>query len=349
MLAILILCTFQAISQDIQKIKVQITPWYQNKPAAVSISFDDANYTQYTSAFAVLERFKIKGTFSIVGEWVNEQPGYSSEPGSFEIKKMGWPQFLELFNHGHELAAHGYFHEKYNKQQPVPDLVMEMQKIKLLIESKTNSTVFTLNYPYSYASGNIPEAAREAGFLFGRTGLDTINPSTPPNMYLLASKAILSNDIPDSSMFREWIDQSKGNWLILMYHHFFQQDSKEMEIMRMHDVKNSYSLPPEALEKQIKVIVDAGYWIAPVSEIGRYIVQRDNTVLRCHSSKKKIFIYTITNLDKNIYNRPLTLEVDLPWKRVKIQGSLDDGIFETRNNKLFINVLPEEELILSKK
>lgn len=314
----------------------------------MSISFDDASYTQYTSAYPILERHKIKGTFSVVGEWVNEQPSYSAEPGSFEIKKMGWQQLLELFDHGHELAAHGYSHEKYDKQLPVPDLVVEMKKIKSLIEARTHSKVFTLNYPYSFASGNILEAAREAGYLFGRTGFDTINPSTPPSMYLLASKAILNIEIPDSIMFQDWIDQAKGNWLILMYHHLFPEDSKEMEIIRSHEVTNYYSLPPEAFEKQIEAIMAAGYWIAPISEIGKYIAERDNTEMRTFAFKKKIYLYMVTNLDKAIYDQPLTLEVDVPWKRVKIEGSLNDGIFETQNNKLFISVLPENELILSK-
>jgi len=329
-------------------IKAQITPWYQNKPGAVSISFDDASYTQYTSAYPLLEKYKIKGTFSVVGEWVNEQPGYSAEPGSFEIKKMGWQQLLELFDHGHELAAHGYNHEKYDKQLPVPDLVVEMEKIKSLIESRTHTKVLTLNYPYSFASGNIPEAAREAGYLFGRTGLDTINPSTPPSMYLLATEAILRIEMPDSIMFKKWIGQAKGNWLILMYHHLFPEDSKEMEIIRSHEVTNYYSLPPEAFEKQIEAVMTAGYWIAPISEIGKYITERDNTTIRTIAFKKKIFIYTVTILDRSIYDRPLTLEVDIPWKRVKIEGSLNDGIFKTLNNKLFISVVLENQLILSK-
>jgi len=347
-LAILISSTCHAFGQNAHMIKAQFTPWYQNKPGAVSISFDDASYTQYTSAYPILEKYKIKGTFSVVGEWVKEQPGYSAEPGSFEIKKMGWQQLSELFEHGHELAAHGFNHEKYDKQLPVPDLVVEMEKIKSLIESRTHTKVLTLNYPYSFASGNIPEAAREVGYLFGRTGLDTINPPTPPSMYLLATEAILRIEIPDSIMFKKWIDQAKGNWLILMYHHLFPGDSKEMEIIRSHEVTNYYSLPPEAFEKQIEAVIAAGYWIAPISEIGKYITERDNTEIRSIACRNQIYIYTVTNLDKQIYNQPLTLEIKVPWKKVRVVGSLNDGIFQTQNNTLYIDVMPEVELILSK-
>jgi hypothetical protein len=345
---VLINITIYVSGQNSHVVSVKITPWYQNKPGAVSISFDDASYSQYTSAYPILEKYHLKGTFSMVGEWVDEQPGYTAEPGFFEIKRMGWEQLLELYNHGHELAAHGYNHQKYDKQLPVSELVVEMKKIKTLIESRTNSPVFTLNYPYSYASGNIPEAAREAGYLFGRTGLDTINPPAPENMYLLASMAVLNSDQPDSSEFQDWINQSKGNWLILMYHHLFPLESKEMDIIRSHHVEYSYSLLPEDFENQIKALAASGYWIAPISEIGRYIAERDSTVLRTIILKKKVYVYTDTDLDKNIYNLPLTLEIIVPWKKVKIEGSLSDGIFQTQDNKLLISVLPESQLILSK-
>lgn len=348
LLIFLISITCHVFSQRRTELKATITTWYQNKPGAVSISFDDAGYTQYSFAYPVLERHNIKGTFSIVGEWVAEQPLYTAEPDQFEIQKMGWQQLLELHDHGHELAAHGYYHVRYDKFAPVPDLAVEMRKIRTLIETRTNSRVFTLNYPYSFASGNIPEAAREAGFMFGRTGLDTINPPAPYNMYLLATHVILNSEKPDPTLFRNWCDQAKGNWLILMYHHFFPLKSKEMELIRLHDVDYSYSIPPETFEKQIQTLIGTGYWIAPVSEVGKYITERDNTEVRTIRCRDQIYIHTVTNLDKELYDRPLTLEVTTPWKKVCVEGSLNDGVFQTENNMLYIDFMPETELILTK-
>ena len=345
---IIIFSIHNAYGQKHNSVKAHFTTWYQNKPGAVSISFDDASFTQYKYAYPVLEKFNLKATFSLVGEWTTENPGYSSEPGCFDIQKMGWIQLTELFNNGHEIAAHGYYHQKYDKHMSVPDLAMEMKKIKTLIESKTHAVVYTLHYPYSYASVNIPVAAKEAGFLFGRTGLDTVNSAYPPDMHLLATHVILNNELPDSVKFQEWIDQAKGNWLILIYHHLFPDHSKEMELLRYHKVQNCYSLLPETFEKQMEKIVATGYWVAPIASIGKYIAERNNTEIRTVKCKKKIYIYTFTNLDTNIYNQPLTIEIELKWKKVKIAGSLHDGVFETQDNKLLVNILPENELILSK-
>lgn len=334
--------------QKSNPVSARITTWYQNKSGAVSVSFDDACYSQYTYAYPVLEKLDIKATFSVVGEWTADEPSNSAEPGSFEIKKMGWLQLLELYDHGHELAAHGYRHEKYDKLLPVSDLADQMKQIKSVVESRTEASGYTMNYPYSYASGNIPLAAQEAGYLFGRTGLDTINPPSPVNMYLLATHVILNESLPDSLAFQNWLEKSKGNWLILMYHHLFDFGSKEMEIIRMHKVEHSYSLTPGQFEKQMNALVATDCWIAPISTIGKYITERDNTEIRVIKTRKKIYINTFTNLNKNVYNQPLTIEVEILWKKTSVEGSRNDGIFKTEDNKLYIDVYPEKQIILTK-
>lgn len=337
------------IQQDLtcqNQLHAYFTTWYQNKPGAISVTFDDASYSQYITAYPVLEKLNIKATFSVVGEWVQDEPSCSAEKESFEIKKMGWTQLIELFNHGHELAAHGFAHEKYDKKSTVAELAEEMKTIKYLIEEKTGSAVFTMNYPYSYASGNIPPAAKEAGYLFGRTGLDTINPSSPENIYLLASQAILNENLPDSIMFKEWIDQANGNWLILMYHHLFEMNAKEMEIIRSHHVAYSYSVCPEYFEWQMETVAASGCWIAPVCNIGKYLTERDNTFLGIEQKKTKIVIKTRTQLDTKVYDHPLTVQIEIPWTKVKIKGSMDDGIKEVKDDKLFIDVQPGAKVII---
>jgi len=326
----------------------EITGWFQDKKGAVSITFDDADYTQFTDAYPVLTKHGIKATFSVVGEWVGEEPSYASEDDSYEILKMGWPQLLELHEQGHELAAHGYRHEKYDKLMPVPELADRMKQIKNLIESRTQAPVHTINYPYSYASVNIPEAAREAGYLFGRTGLDTVNPPSPSNMYLLASHAILNETSPDSITFRQWIDEAKGNWLILMYHHLFEEGSGELDIMRTHGVQYTYSLTPAHFGKQIETLISSGCWLAPVCSVGKYIVERGNTEIHIAKFGRKVHIYSTTSLDKGVYNQPLTLKIRSPWRKIRVEGSLSDGTYESTDDSMLINFFPGSEIVLNK-
>lgn len=344
--AILISLQLSGQQQDIFSAK--FTTWYQNKPGAVSVSFDDAGYSQYIYAYPVMEQYGFKGTFSIVGEWVQDDTSRFAEPGFFGINRMGWKQLLELKDHGHELAAHGMLHKKYDKYAPVPELAAMMNEIKSLIESKSGGRVFTMHYPYSFASENIPLAAREAGYLFGRSGLDTLNAANPGNMYLLASQAMLNNEVPDSALFMKWMEQAENNWLILMYHHFFTKESGEEAIMQSHDVYNTYSVTPENFTRQMEMLASTGYWVGTISEVGKYIIQREASEIIIKAGKRKIILTVGSSLDKAVFDQPMTIELNVPWLEYHVKGSLNDGFFSEGKKMIYLNVLPGQKVILSK-
>ena len=344
----IIIFLFSGFAVNGQKFSVEVCKWYQNKEGAISISFDDASYTQYEYAYPILEKYNIKATISLVGEWTHEKPTYSSEAGNFEIKKMGWNEIAELNNHGYEIAAHGYKHAKYNKHLPKTEIIQQMKEVKELIENNINTRVYTLHYPYSFTSYKIIEAAKEAGFLFCRTGRDSINPASPSDINFLYSKVILNNNKPDINQFSQWINQTNGKWLILMYHHLFPESSKETKIMEYHKVKNTYSVFPETFEEQIGIIANSNYWAAPISTIGKYIIERDNLKIKTKKIGKNIIINTETEIDTSIYNQAISLKITLPWHKVSVKGSTNDKIYEVKNNELLIDFIPGKTVKIRK-
>ncbi len=347
-LIIFLLFILTSITAQNKKFSAEITPWYQDKQGAVSISFDDASYTQYKYAFPVLKNYGFKATFSLVGEWTFENPQYSAEEGMFEIKKMGWQQIRELQKNGNEIAAHGYKHKQYKKFAPVEQLTAEMKKIKELIEEKTQTKIFTLHYPYSFTSDNIVKATKKAGFLFGRTGYQEVVSNKNFNRFLLSSMAIINDTIPNNNEFKNWLDSAKGNWLILMYHHLFPKNSKEMNIMNYHHVTNTYSLFPETFEKQINMLSKKNYWVAPIHKIGKYFIERKNTKLRFRKICHHIKIKTYTDLDTSVYDQKLTLKIYLPWKKVKVKQNGNTRIIEIKDNMILIDFTPGEIIKLRK-
>ena len=339
--------------QEKNEFEAEISTWHQNKKGAISISFDDAGYTQYTYAYPILEKYNMKATFSVVGEWTQEKPSFSAELGSFEIKKMGWQQIIELHRHGHEIAAHGYKHQRYNRFSTIPELVTKMKKIKHLIENKIHAPIYTLHYPYSFISDSIIRATEVAGFLFGRAGKTKnlfVNAKTPQNFYLLVSNPILNDTTPSINGFINWTKQANGNWLIIMYHHLFPKNSKEMSIMNYHHVTNTYSLFPETFEKQMKLIANSEYWVAPIADVGKYIIERENTTLTLNMiNTNTLAINSKTLLDTTIYNFPLTLTIKLPWNKIQVTGSASDGNYKVSDNQLILYFLPKQTIIITKK
>ena len=327
----------------------RICTWYQDKDAAVSVSFDDACFTQFTYAYPVLEKYDIKATFSLVGEWTHDEPTFSAEPEAFEIKKMGWEQLRTLSKHGHELAAHGMHHRPYKRNASTDSLARDMRQVKELIESHTGANVYTIHYPYSLTSDSITKAAQKAGYLFGRTGEMEINPDTPANFYLLSSEAILNDTTPNLEAYKNWLVQAQGKWLILMYHHLFPRASKAMHIMNYHHVRHTYSLFPSTFDKQMQILSASGYWVAPIADVGRYIQERNATNISTTKFFRTYKIKTNSCLNSGIYPVPLSIKVHIPWKKVVVKGSLHDGLYKVVDGTLVLDFMPGDTLIIKKK
>jgi peptidoglycan/xylan/chitin deacetylase (PgdA/CDA1 family) len=331
-----------------QTISAEVCTWKNDKPAAVSISFDDASFTQYKFAYPILSKFGFKATYGLVVEWTKENPSYSSEPGMFLIKKMGWKQIRELYKSGNEIASHGYRHKKYDKHLPLKTLVSQIKKSKTAIEAKLNGKCYTIHYPYSFANEKIAKAAEEAGFLFGRTGKQNFNSATPPNMRLLNSYAILNDTIPTLNEFANLLDEAKDKWLILMYHHLFPKCSREIHILKFHNVVNTYSLYPETFEKQIKILKEKNYWVAPIEKIGKYIIERKNSKLTIVSKGSSFELKLNSKADTTLYNEPLTIKIKLDWEKVRVLQSKVIKNYKVHRGILLLNVLPGKSIKVEK-
>lgn len=326
----------------------RFTKWYMDKQGAISISFDDASYGQYEYAIPTLDKYELKASFGVVGEWTYNNPTVSADGDNFGIKKMGWTQIRELHENGHEISAHGYEHKPYNPDQPDIDLINQMVKIKDLIEKNIKAPISTLHYPYSFTRHNIIKSAKDVGFVFGRTSEERINEVHNSNMNLLFSKTILNSDDPSMHDLENWLKNAEENWLIILYHHIFPEDSKEMKLFNFHNVYNRFSTTPEMFEKQIRLLRNSDYWIAPISSVGKYIVERENSKIISHNYGNKIILSFENNLDSKFYDQPLSVEFTTNWKIIKISGSTSDGIHNTRNNKIIFNVQPNTEIILER-
>lgn len=323
----------------------RITDWFENKHGAISVSFDDASMTQYTEGVPVLDKYGIKATFAVISGWMNENPSLSAEKGNFSIEKFGWKQARELLENGHEIASHNEFHIKLDTV-PADRVYDMMLNSRLTIEQNINHPVYTFVFPYSSTKDFLFPLTVKAGYLFARTGTDQTNIKNNLDFSRLATVAIYNENNPTPEEFKEKIDSAYDKWIILNYHHIFPDDSKEMNLLRYHNVTNTYSITPAMFERQMRLARNSGHWIAPISTIGRYIRQKENSRLEITDHDDRILVKIVNDLDRNIYNIPLTIEFTTGWSVVKVSNSLNDGIYNPRNNKIYINVLPNEEIII---
>ena len=108
----------------------------------------------------------------------------------------------------------------------------------------------------------------------------------------------------------------------------------------------TYSVTPETFKKQVRLIRNSDYWVAPINVVGRYVKEREVSVLEFTNHDNKIILKVKNDLDTAVYNIPITVMFTTDWKIVKVINSADDGIYNPRNNIVLLNLYPNREVIL---
>lgn len=322
-----------------------ICPYYENKSGAISLTFDDMDYNQYIYALPLLNKYHIKANFGVVQDWIKSHPMFIAEEGGFALKRMGVEQIREIVSSGHEISFHGGKHQSY-KNRNAQEIEAELIQSKKELEQLLNTHISVIHYPYSATSPSIIAAAQKAGFLFGRAGDTPPANENTPNYMKLPTIVVYNSQTPTPRMLDSLLKQRTGLWTIFLYHHIFPHDSKEYQLFNKHNVTHNYTITPDELNAHIRLIRNSDYWIAPISEVGKYIMLRNSVKLKTERKGNVIVLHLSSPLNTDIYNHPLTIEYTTSYKRFRIRNAISDGIYTARDQKLRFNVYPNQDVTL---
>ncbi len=324
-----------------------ICNYYENRKGAISLSFDDAGFTQFQFALPELNKYFLKASFGIMDSWLQESPALFADEGSFKIKRLGINEVKEMLAGGHEISIHGLLHNNSDIDSGADNMSEYLKDAKIRLEQRLNTKLRTILFPHADFDKSFISAIENSGLLFGRSGLDNWGSNQYGNINNNYLKSILiTKNFPDQHQLDSIIKQGRGKWTIFSYHHFFPANSNEYKLSESGRYNNSFSIVPDAFKKQIRLIRNSGYWIAPVSAIGKYISEKENSEIRTTRYSNLIFLTIINKLDGNIYDQPLTIEFLTPARKVRISGSTTDGVYDNRNGIIYFNAMPNKEVTI---
>ncbi len=321
----------------IEKEEFTIAPFYDNKPGAISILFDGSDYSQYETALPVLNKYQIKATFGAVDEWVNNSSSTVTEDNGLKIKKMGWIQLTELLQTEHEIALQLLPHEN-NKRLSAMNQAMNLKAQKKGLESKLASPVSTIYYTNNLKKIDWASTLKNSGFLFG-CNMDTTAIESMKSRYALTPLSALSHSLQslDSMLLSE-----NNKWQIFQYPHFSEATYKK-KVTRKEDRNNLTTA--ELFERQIRLIRNSNSWIAPIAVVGKYVEERNVSVIKSTSHNNVIFL-TVVNTLSNEFNQTLTIVYATGHRKIKISKSPADGIYEAKNGVIYFQVIPNKEITI---
>ena len=327
--------------------KFSICNFYENRKGAISLSFDDAGFTQFQFALPELNKYYLKASFGITDFWLQESPTLFADEGSFKIKRLGINEVKEMIAAGHEISMHGLLHNNSYINPESDNKYSFLKNAKIKLEQRLNTKFLTIHFPHSDFDKSVVSDIENAGLLFGRSGLDNTGSNQSGNINFSYLKSILiTKNFPDQHQLDSIIKQGRGKWTIFSYHHFFPFNSNEYKLLESGRYNKSYSIIPDYFKKQIRLIRNSGYWIAPISTIGKYISEKEVSEIRVTRYSNLIFLTIINKLDGNIYDQALTIEFSTSAKKVRVSGSRSDGVYNNRDGNIYFNALPNKEVTI---
>lgn len=219
----------------------------------ISFSFDDGWATSYTNAKPILDAAGFKSTQYIISNAIGDTvDGYMTQS-----------QITDMYNQGHDIAAHTRSHPDLTLLSPA-DLQSEILGSRTDLQNLSFSPVDSLAYPMGLYNSTVATAVQTAGFKGARTVDFGFNDKST-NPFLLKGAAVERGGACDGggtaspttlAEVKSWIDDAALNkmWLVLVLH---QIDN---------NAGSCYGIPPTMLQSITDYLKTSSVDVVTVSQ-----------------------------------------------------------------------------------
>jgi hypothetical protein len=299
---------------------IKITDFYNNLNGAISISFDNAGFSQYQYALPVLQKYGISASFGVIPELLDESSRIYELEEDGLIKRMSTKEVREIAVN-HEIAL--------QLENPVYN-----EGALLLLTQKSHALISTLHCNQSVF--RLPNTNK----------LFFVRKSSPGGSIKADNNGIryqtINSDIPIVKL-DSILKSNKTGWTILQYHHIYENQG-EIPAQLSKASASEYFISKSDFEKQIRLVRNSNYWITREANVYKYKKEKLESSVQTNRFQNMIFLKIINQLDRNIFNQPLTVEFKTSSKIIRITGSEADGTYSNKNNSFIFSMLPNKEV-----
>lgn len=289
---------------DLDTEDIKVADYKDGKECAVSLTFDDSMKEHYTIVAPELEKRGFRGTFWMCGGWMPAEPQY-------DTTHFTWAEAKEMSDKGHEMSNHSWSHPNMTTLSE-DELKEQIRKNDEAILANLGKPSTTFCFPYNaYNDAVLAEVMK--GRIGARLKEFWLGGQHSPKEYL-------QKQIEDAL--------AAGSWIVGM----------------THGINYGYDCYEDASEftdflDYLKSLEDR-IWVGTFRDVAAYTAVAKGTTLEVSKDGKEITIVPATNLDKALYETPLTLEVNTDCRKIK--ASQDGKPLEVTysNGKAYITFCP---------
>lgn len=289
---------------DLDTEDIKVADYKDGKECAVSLTFDDSMKEHYTIVAPELEKRGFRGTFWMCGGWMPTEPQY-------DTTHFTWSEAKEMSDKGHEMSNHSWSHPNITTLSE-DELKEQIRKNDEAILANLGKPSTTFCFPYNaYNDAVLAEVMK--GRIGARLKEFWLGGQHSPKEYL-------QKQIEDAL--------AAGSWIVGM----------------THGINYGYDCYEDASEftdflDYLKSLEDR-IWVGTFRDVAAYTAVAKGTTLEVSKDGKGIMIVPATNLDKALYETPLTLEVNTYCRKIK--ASQDGKPLEVTysNGKAYVTFCP---------
>ena len=265
-----------ALSISLQAQTVRIADFYGDRQAAVSLTFDDGIQEHYTLVAPHLDRYCLKATFAINGQFIGDIDDRYAP-------RMTWEECRRLIDNGHELANHSWSHKNLTNVDK-DALMAEICRNDSIIQCETGVFPKSFVYPYNGMNQEVVELCEK-----GRIGSRT-------SQYALGQR----NSKSTEASINTGVDGLVANkeWGVAMLHGIYTGWDRWDEPWVLWDFFKRLAYRSDTI------------WTATFSDVQAYVKERDAIILRTDYRRKVLTITPSIDLDSAVFDMPLTMIIE---------------------------------------
>jgi peptidoglycan/xylan/chitin deacetylase (PgdA/CDA1 family) len=294
-----------------------------NKTGAVSISFDNASYSQYLYALPVLIKYDLSATFGIIPELLSDSPRLTELEGDAVLKRLSVKEVREMDVY-HDIA--------YQAVSPAAVTNDEIQALS----GRTEATIRSLHRMSEQGGAKLPGSLL---FARGSSGKGPVNASSDGVRY-----SVIPFDYTQIGL-DSVLAARKDQWTIIRYCHLYES-RQEIPHQAGTETTNKLFLHRSDFEQQVRLMRNRNLWIASETEVFKYLKEKAVSTIRTEKYKNMIFLRIINPLDNEIYDQPLTIEFRSDAQIIRVEGSEADGVYSRKTGSFYFNALPGKEITI---
>ena len=310
--------------------ETDVSEFYNNKKAAVSITFDDGIYSAAEYYNSLFKQYNIHGTAVMVSDWVKEA----------EI-----PKWKALFDGGYiDLANHSKSHSiKYKNDNPSAEVLAEditggYDALKAIFP---NEEIIAFAAPWTQKTDASTAEIKKKHYANrgGGTGFVSSDPTEATLMNLPGFVVENSNTI---ELLNGKIDTAITN--------------RQWFIHLMHGVgSGTYNIDKTVCAEHFAYIGSKSedVWAGSLNEVLKYIYEKQNVTIETNWIREKAVSLSVSDtLDDSVFNFPLTLKVNVPsgWEKVRASQNGEsitvNMSVEGEKAFVYVNAIPDKGEVL---